>query len=232
MAVIVPVALVVTACGSDPDTSGALVSSSTTVATATLGADATPATTATPSADDDQSDTTAATTTVASTTTTTTTTVAADPAQCVPGTWELRSQDFFDQITATAGDGATMTHLGGRHLATFNSDGTAEGLREAWSFEVAAPEGSLITTVDATDAGTWAVDGDTFTVSSQEQTFEASFEVLVGGVRQPLPIAPPNAVEADAFGGAGPYTCEGDVLTITLTDAGITITNAWDRIAG
>lgn len=125
-----------------------------------------------------------------------------------------------------------MRHLGGRHLAILSPDGTAEGVREAWSFEVESPDGSLIVTVDATDTGTWAVDGDTITVSSQEQTFEATYEFLVGGVRQPLPVAPPNTPDSDAVDGVGTYTCVGDVLTITRTEAGATITNTWDRLAG
>ena len=119
--------------------------------------------------------------------TSTTTTVVPDPAQCVPGIWKLRAQAFMNQIVALTGGGGTVRHLGGRHLATFNPDGTAEGLREAWSFEVASPEGSLITTVDATDTGIWAVDGDTITGSSQEQTFESSSERLVGGAVSPSP---------------------------------------------
>jgi hypothetical protein len=225
LGLILPVALLIAACGGDADTSSTGSVASSTIAAATVD-----------EADGDESGaagTSPATSTPATTTTdATTTTVAPDPAGCLTGTWELRAQDFFDQIVATAGGGGDMRHLGGRHLAIFNSDGTAEGRREAWSFEVAASEGSLVTTVDATDTGTWAVDGDTITVSSQEQTFQATFEIVVGGVRQPLPIAPPNTVDADAFGGEGPYPCEGDVLTITLTDAGVTITNTWDRVAG
>jgi len=226
LTLIVPIALFMAACGSDSDTSSPAVSdtSSSTIAVAVGDVDSD----VTGEAADDTSNETTAT----ATSTTTTTTVVPDPAQCVPGIWELRAQAFFDQIVALTGGGGAMRHLGGRHLATFNPDGTSEGLREAWSFEVASPEGSLITTVDATDTGTWAVDGDTITVSSQEQTFEASLEMLVGGVRQPFPFAPPDAVQTEVLGGVGPYTCEGDVLTITLTEDGLTITNTWDRITG
>jgi hypothetical protein len=223
LALLVPVALLFAACGGDSEMSSS--DPSTTIAAATIGGGGGAATT-------EATTTTNTATTTTTTTTATTTTIVTTPAECIPGTWELRAQDFFDQIVAIAGAGGTMRHLGGRHLAVFNADGTAEGSREAWSFEVASAEGSLVTTVDATDAGTWAVDGDTITVTNQEQTFEASFEIEVGGVRQPLPFAPPNAVEAEAFGGAGTYTCDGDVLTITMTEDGITITNAWDRVAG
>ncbi len=213
-----------TACGSDSDTSSPAVSdtSSSTIAVAVgdVDSDVTGE-----SADDTGNGTTA------TTSTTTTTTVVPDPAQCVPGNWELPAQAFFDQIVAFS-DGGTMRHLGGRHLATFNPDGTGEGLREAFSFEVASPAGSLFITVDATDTGTWAVDGDTITGSSQEQTFESSSAMLVGGVRQPFPVPPPDAVQTEVLGGVGPYTCEGDVLTITLTEDGLTITNTWDRITG
>jgi hypothetical protein len=150
LVLVVPMALVLAACGSDSDASSATSPDASSTSTST-----TPTADTIAAATGDSTDATAATssTPATSTTTSTTTTVVADPGECVPGTWELRAQDFFDQIVAIAGGGATMRHLGGRHLAIFNADGTSEGLREGWSFEVAAHEGSLITTVDATDAG-------------------------------------------------------------------------------
>lgn len=159
-------------------------------------------------------------------------------ADCVPGTWTLRSQEFLDSIiTAMGPAGAEITewtHSGGQYIATFGADGSLLTERQDWQFRIGTPEGTLVSTITSSDTGSWSVDGDQMTIEDGGSEAEVRLQIEVGGQLQDLPIGGTQTVGTDPISGTGTYSCEGDVLTAMVLppEETVMVQATWDRIAG
>lgn len=202
------IALVASACSSDSTesdesttttVSGDAAGSATTVASASTSTSAAPATTTTVAA---------ASTTGAA---------AAGLESCVIGTWEMDSDKFFEDVVALApSDGieGEFVHVGGAYLLIIGGDGSFEAKRDNWAFAVTSDFGDLEVVINASQSGTYELDGDMLSTRVEpgeppEMAIKIDgepFEFPGGG----LPIAPPEA----EFSGAT-VTCDGDILTAT-----------------
>lgn len=161
------------------------------------------------------------TTTTAPTTAPTTTTNPPSAADCLVGTWSLRSQEFLDEIVTTLPIDAGLSewsHVSGDYLITLAADGTTRGQRLAWTHRIATPQGALVTTIDSDDAGTYTVDGNTISVTDGGGDATVSLALEVGGVLQPLPFGNQQTVQAPAVSGTGTFECSGDLLSIVIND--------------
>ena len=154
----------------------------------------------------------------------TTTTEAVAAGGCLVGTWELDSAAFIEQIFS-AGAGETgfeelgeveITHGGGAFIVTMNEDGTYVGDRDNWQIRLSADEGTFVNTLDGEEAGTWSVDGDQLTVTSESSTIQVSFAAEVDGVLQDLPFGGTQTVASRELGGTGPFTCDDNTLEVTF----------------
>lgn len=147
---------------------------------------------------------------------------------CFIGTWVLRSEDFFDQIGAQFG--GEISHRSGENRLIVEEAGVYTAIRDAWSYEIASSEGTVVGTITAEDSGTWKT---TETDLSFEQTAgsEVTVEMLieVGGKLVPLPFnAGSQQVPSAPISGEFPYTCEGDVLSVSSG----ALTSTFDRVGG
>lgn len=146
---------------------------------------------------------------------------------CVPGEWRLREQDFLSQLTATFGQGASMTHTGGQYLISMGDDGSYTGRRDNWTFDITLEGQTLQIFINSVETGTWIVDVDQENMTVDEFTSDATVRLSING--QPVPGGA-QQVESPGFGGSGTYECSGDLLTVTVVDAGTSITATLDRI--
>lgn len=157
-------------------------------------------------------------------------------AECVPGTWRLRSQEFLDSIITAMGPAASeiteWSHGGGEYVATFAADGTLLNERRDWQLRIGAPVGTLVTTISSIDPGTWSADGDQLTIEDFGSEAKVRLQLEIGGQLQDLPIGGTQTVGTDPISGTGPYTCDGDVMTAMVTPAeeNVMVEATWDRI--
>ncbi|MAT06252.1 MAG: hypothetical protein CL424_14535 [Acidimicrobiaceae bacterium] len=144
---------------------------------------------------------------------------------CLTGIWRLRSQEFLDEIIRVAGQGQdiTMTHRSGEYRVTLRDDGTYTGRRDQWQFASGTAQGTIVTTIDSTDPGSWSSSGDQLTISDPGSPATVRIQLEVGGQLQDLPLGMGSqTVGSDAISGTGTFTCEENVLTTTYD--GITAT--------
>jgi len=135
---------------------------------------------------------------------------------CLTGIWRLRSQEFLDEITRLAGQdqGISITHRSGEYRITLRDDGTYLGERDQWQFAAGTPQGTLVTTIDSADPGTWTASDDNITISEPGAPATVTLQIEVGGLLQSLPFGAGNqSVAGDAISGTGAYTCENETLT-------------------
>jgi hypothetical protein len=148
--------------------------------------------------------------------------------QCLIGTWVLRSQEFFDQVSAQAG-GETK-YRSGQNRLVIRDDGTYTTIRDAWSFEAISPQGSVIGVIDAENSGTWqATDVEMLIeeLGGEEATVQLFFEI--GGELQSIPGVPTQySFASESFSGQIPYTCKDDLMTATADE----VTSIFDRVDG
>lgn len=194
-----------------------------TTTTSAAGADTT--TTAS-----DAATTTAAetTTTPAPETTTTaeseeTTTTAGEAAtgtdSCVVGTWTLDTQGFVDNLgpifEETGAPDAEVTALDGTFTVEMGADGSMMGTRDEWGFNIATGEGTVTIEINGTESGTWAADGSTLTVTTDESDLTVNSSIEADGqvIEMPqdqMPVETPPGIASNSD-----YNCSGDVLTLT-----------------
>ena len=134
-------------------------------------------------------------------------------AECLLGTWLLRSQEFLDQIGAASGAPGTISYRSGEYRLVIGEDGTYTGYRDQWSFRITTPEGTLAVMIDSVDPGAWSATETELTVNDFGSEATVTFGIEVGGQIQPLPINVPQTAGTDAFSGTGAYECDGDVMT-------------------
>ncbi len=209
-AMMATIALILAACGTSGDSTTTTEASAAGVVTETTVARVTT--------------TTAAPTTTQPPTTTTTEAVVAG-SDCLVGTWELDSAAFIEQIFSVAAEEETgfeelgeveISHGGGAFIVTMSDDGTYVGVRDNWQIRVSADEGTFVNTLDGEEVGTWSVDGDQLTVTSESSTLEVSFAAEIDGELQELPFGGSQTVATRELGGTGPFTCTDDTLEVTL----------------
>lgn len=155
-----------------------------------------------------------------------TVTVTIHDGECFIGTWLLRSDEFFDQIGAQFG--GEISHRSGENRLVVREDGTYTTVRDAWSYEVASSEGTVVGTITAENSGTWVTTETELSfdeVGGGDVTVELLLEV--GGKLVPLPFnAGSTQVPAEPISGTFPYACEEDVFSV---DSG-GVTSVFDRI--
>ncbi|MGI9666587.1 MAG: hypothetical protein ACR2N2_05730 [Acidimicrobiia bacterium] len=210
--VLAVLALVVSACSSDP------AETTTTVAVSDAAAETTTSTEAT-------------TTTASAAAETTTTSTAASSgglAECVVGEWELDSQAFFDVVMAELEEAeeGEFVFVDGVYALVISDNGTFSSERRDWTFGFESEMGEFLVRINHIQGGMWVIDGDvlsTSTTASESAVIEFFIDgepfLFPGGVS---PVTPP---EAD-FEGAT-VTCDGDALTATFDG----FTSEWARVA-
>jgi hypothetical protein len=147
---------------------------------------------------------------------------------CIIGTWLLRSAEFFSTMGETFG--GEVSYRSGENRLFVLDDGTFKTLRDAWSYQVAMSEGTVVGTITAETEGTW-ITTDTHLSFNETGGTDATVELLmeVGGKLVPFPFnAGSSQVPAGPTAGEFPYTCDADVLSI-VTDE---ITSIFDRVDG
>lgn len=164
------------------------------------------------------------TTTTEATTTTTiveTTVAPASGADCVVGKWELDSEAFIESLAENFADAGEvpveLSFGGGSYIIELGRDGSMSAVREAWQFRFETAEGAIINTIEGTDSGTYAIEGDTMTVTSTDSTTTVSVQAEVDGELVDLPFgAGPQTIDQDTFSGSGQYECTDETLTVTF----------------
>ena len=183
-------------------------------------------------------DTTAPGTTGPDTTTPSTTgpsTTGAVGTCALPGSWELRSQPFLDQLVEGAGapPGTSFEHIGGRYVIDLNPDGTYEGHRMEWTIRAATREGALVFAITSDDPGTWEADDTTLSVVDFG-TGTATVDIWLerDGELVPAPFSDlaDTEVASEPFSGTGSYLCVDDVLTVDITVEGFELRSVFDRV--
>jgi hypothetical protein len=164
------------------------------------------------------------TTSEAATTTTEapTTTQAVATSDCLVGSWELDSESFIQQVFAGTDTGfeelgeVTVSHGGGSFVVEMSEDGTYIGTRDEWKIRIESEEGAFVNMLDGTETGTWSVDGDTLTISSDVSDITVSFAAEVDGVLQELPFGGTQTTQTRAFTGSGGFSCSDDSFEATF----------------
>ena len=171
-----------------------------------------------------------------STTTAPTTTGPEASGTCdLPGSWELRSQPFLDQLVeaAEAPPGTSFEHVGGRYVIDLNADGTYVGHRMEWTIRAATREGALLFAITSDDPGTWEADDTTLSVVDfGTSTAEVEIWIEINGELIPAPFSDLAGAEvaSEPFSGSGTYVCVDDVLTVETEIDGFELTSVFDRV--
>lgn len=159
------------------------------------------------------------------------------PTECsLVGTWRLRDQTFFDELARLMGDelsavGGSIEYVSGDYVIEVNDDGTVWSRRQAWSFRVGSPQGSMVVVISSDDPGVWSATDHTLTIDESASNAVVSLYVEVDGQLTPLPVGTSIPVNTEAMSGAGTYECIDDVLYLTVnTDRG-PMTVVSDRVA-
>lgn len=153
-------------------------------------------------------------------------TVVVVEADCIVGTWRLRSQEFLDQIVQAYGEGSRIQHRSGEYVTTFGDAGEFRGERRAWQFGIET-EGQLFgVTIDSVETGTWSLDPTGTLLLIDETSSDATVSMTLNG--DPMPIGP-QSISSPSLGGSATFECAGDVLTMTITDSGGDVAATLDR---
>jgi hypothetical protein len=149
---------------------------------------------------------------------------------CFIGTWVLRSEEFFNEIGAQFGGtaGGQLSYRSGENRLIVRDDGTYTTIRDAWSYEIATSEGTVVGTITAETEGTWSTT-ETDLSFDEAGGGDVTVELLieVGGKLVPLPFnSGSTQVPAESISGEFPYTCEDDVFTV-VSDG---VTSIFDRV--
>jgi len=157
------------------------------------------------------------TTTTQAAATTTAGTASSGLDACVVGTWEMDSDKFFEDVFALAppeGIEGEFAYVGGAYLLLIGSDGSFEARRDNWAFGVTSDFGELEIVINASQLGTYELDGDMLsTTVAPGEPPDIQIKVdgepftFPGGVS---PIAPPEA----EFSGAT-VVCDSNTLVAT-----------------
>lgn len=135
---------------------------------------------------------------------------------CLTGTWRLRSQEFLDEIIRIAGQGQDLNivYRSGEYLVILREDGTYTGRRDQWQFGTSTAQGTLVTTIDSTDPGTWNASDNNVTISDPGSPATVTLQIEVGGQLQSLPFGFGNQTAGtEGISGTGTFTCDEEVLT-------------------
>ncbi|HQZ33395.1 MAG TPA: Ig-like domain-containing protein [Ilumatobacteraceae bacterium] len=160
-------------------------------------------------------------------TVTATATIEIVEADCVVGQWRLRTQEFLTQIDQAVGTGSS-TQIGGEYIVTFGEDGTFTGQRLGWMFGVSSMGQQIVLTIDSLETGTWVVDETGTILEIDEASSDATVAMTMNGL--PLPFAP-QSIQSPGVSGQGSYQCSATTMTLTVTDDGLVVTAALDRIS-
>ena len=167
------------------------------------------------------------TTTTAADATTTTETVAAGGPSCLSGTWVIDSPAFLESLSEVFADeaqGGEITEVNGTYTIEMADDGTLIGQRDEWGFTVLTAEGSVDLSMDGTETGTWEATEDTITVEIESSDMSVSVTVEADGQVFTLSDSPINI--PDVITSATPYSCAGDMLTVTSDGVEFVLTRA------
>ena len=166
----------------------------------------------------------------------TTVTVEVDDGTCVVGTWRLRTQPFLDQFMQFVPMGADALEVGDQYVTEFRDDGSFEGRRENWTWAVTIPDMGIATTsIDSVERGTWSilpgVDGGPSELRINETSSDSTVSITVeaAGMTMGLPGGEQQFSDA-GVSGQGPFSCSGNLMTLTASSDGFTITAELDRI--
>lgn len=150
-------------------------------------------------------------------------------AECLVGRWLLDSDAFFDAIFAAAAPDmqtqATFEYGGGTYSLEIQSDLSYESQRTDWEMIFITAEGTVFNTINGSETGTLAVNGDNLTWNADTSVVTIELEVELEGVRREIPFGGEQTVDTEATSGTGSYSCDGDLLT--ATNEGVTTT--WNR---
>lgn len=132
------------------------------------------------------------------------------------GSWSLRPAPFMAAITAISGSPAEWVYVSGESILTLEEDGTFTSERKALTSQVVFEGQAVQIAIDSTESGTYLDDGATLSINETQSN--AVVQMIVPGLGSfESPVAAPNGVS-----GKGAYTCQDDVLDITID--GITAT--------
>ena len=180
------------------------------------------------------------TTTTSSTTTTTTTTEAPilEGVACVPGTWQLESQAYIEELARVSGENIdVMQWAGGPYTMTVEPDGSYVARRDGWSLYFSSPEGAITMVFDSDEAGniSWTEEGTmTFVETDTTSPLDITMIIESGGERQVIPMSSlPDVVvsqmpDPELMSGAATYTCIED--TIVVVDGATGVQATWIRV--
>lgn len=149
--------------------------------------------------------------------------VVATPSRCVQGQWTMRNEsfaEFFSSMLAGSGGAIAATGVSGSVAIEVAEDGTWTLTYDAWTLTASLPEasGEMSVTIDGVDVsmGTFQDDG-TYSFSGGSVGTTITSSATIDGVAVPIP---PIDQTQQVVGGTGSFTCEGDVLTLTVPDSG------------
>ena len=139
---------------------------------------------------------------------------------CVHGIWKMSNENFKNMIGAAAALGAIGTFdVTGSTKIEIAPDGVWTMTYDKWtmSAKMADLSADVTVTMNGVDVsrGEFLDDGS-FNFHDVSVGTQLTFNANVNGAPLPIPVAPPTRT---AVSGAGTYTCEGDVLTLTTPDA-------------
>ena len=149
--------------------------------------------------------------------------VAATASRCVVGQWTMRNDsfaDFYSGMLAGSGGAIAATGVSGSVAIEVAEDGTWTLTYDAWTLTASLLEasGEMSVTIDGVDVsmGTFQDDG-TYSFSGGSIGTTITSSATVNGVAVPIP---PMDQTQQVVGGTGSFTCEADVLTLTVPDTG------------
>ena len=139
---------------------------------------------------------------------------------CVHGIWKMSNENFKNMIGAAAALGTIGTFdVTGSTKIEIAPDGVWTMTYDKWtmSAKMADLSADVTVTMNGVDVsrGEFLDDGS-FNFHDVSVGTQLTFNANVNGAPLPIPVAPPTRT---AVSGAGTYTCEGDVLTLTTPDA-------------
>lgn len=146
---------------------------------------------------------------------------AAAPVVCFPGVWELRSQDFIDQIIAIAGGdlppGGEIVYHHGSYVVSAAADGTTIDHRDEWTWAMSASGMTIYVIFDGVETGTWEVEhgADPTTGTLHVQTTGGSITVRIESSMGPLPGGP-QSFPAEALGASATYTADTELHELVV----------------
>ena len=159
-----------------------------------------------------------------------------DDVACLEGTWELKADDFVQQLNEYTGGAGTVEFGGGRYIVEFADDGTYVSRREGFTIRIVTPEGTIVSTTDSIGSGKYTVndvvpsdfEGE-ITIIDDVDEATVSLSLEMGGVIVPMPEGIPMTfdVPTAGLGGTTKYLCwfgEELVTGLRLDDGSLILT--------